>query len=146
MKSKVAIVGTTHLTENQEKEMRNHIFKILKLCFKPDETIIISGGAAGVDTISIDVAINLGFETIVIPPQIKHWEDIDGKTGFMTRNLEIASMCDELYCFTVPLHNTKCYHHDTPQEHEKTAGCWTALKAADMGKSCVLEILPVSSI
>ncbi len=140
-KLKVAIVGTTHLTENQQKDMRESISVLLNYCFTLDDTIIISGGAPGVDTIAIDVANNLGFKTKPFPPQIKHWEDVGGKTGFKTRNLEIASLCDELYCFSVPFHTTKCYHHDTLQDHEKTAGCWTALKAAEMDKPCQLIVI-----
>lgn len=140
-KLKVAIVGTTHLTENQQKDMRESISVLLNYCFTLDDTIIISGGARGVDTIAIDVAHDLGFKTKTFPPQTQHWEDVEGKIGFKTRNLEIASQCDELYCFSVPVRNTKCYHHETPQEHEKTAGCWTASKAHEMGKAWQLIVI-----
>jgi len=88
------------------------------------------------------VAHGLGFKTKSFLPQTQHWEDVNGKIGYKTRNLEIAQECNYLYCFTVPVQDTKCYHHDTPQDHEKTAGCWTVSKTLEMGKSCQLMILP----
>jgi len=48
------------------------------------------------------VAHGLGFKTKSFLPQTQHWEDVNGKIGYKTRNLEIAQECNYLYCFTVP--------------------------------------------
>ena len=133
---KIAIVGTTiPLTENEERDMRQYISLVLKK-YDTNKDVIISGGAKGVDTMCIEIAKGLGFQTIVYPPEGEEWK------FYKKRNLEIAQNCDELYCFSVPVHGTKCYHHNTPQDHEKTAGCWTASKALEWGKICQLMILP----
>lgn len=133
---KIAIVGTTvNLTENEERDMRQYIALVLKR-YSTSDTLIISGGAKGVDTIGIEIAKGLGFETKVYYPNNIGWK------YYEKRNLEIANDCDELHCFSVPVHKTKCYHHDELMEHEKTAGCWTARKAFEMDKPCQLLVTP----
>jgi len=133
---KIAIVGTTiSLSENEERDMRQYISLVLKK-YDTNKDVIISGGAKGVDTMSIEIAKGLGFQTIVYPPEGEEWK------FYKKRNLEIANNCDKLYCFSVPVHGTKCYHHNTPQDHEKTAGCWTASKTFEMDKPCQLMVLP----
>lgn len=128
---KVAIVGTTaKLTENEQRVMRQEIALVLKR-HSPD-TIIISGGAKGVDTTAIEVAKELGFQTQEYLPEKEEWE------YYKKRNLQIANDCDELYCFSVSVRKVKCYHHDTPQKHEKTAGCWTASKVIDKPSQLVV--------
>lgn len=137
---KVAIVGTTaNLSENEERDMRQHILLILKR-YSPD-TIIISGGAKGVDTIALEIAKGLGFKTKAYKPEIEDWAPSNGKIGYKKRNLQIANDCDELYCFSVTVRKKKCYHHETPQKHEKTAGCYAANKCRDMGKPTRLCII-----
>jgi hypothetical protein len=132
---KIAIVGTTaNLSENEEKDMKQYISLVLKKYSL--DTIIISGGAKGVDTLALEIAKTLGFKTQVYNPQKQKWQ------YYKKRNLEIASDCDELHCFAVPVRKTKCYHHDTPQKHEKTAGCWTGSKVMQMDKPCQLVVVP----
>ncbi len=132
---KVAIVGTTvNLTENEERDMRQYMAIVLKR-YSTSDTTIISGGAKGVDSIALEVAHGLGFKTKAYYPEKEEWK------FYKKRNLEIANECDELHCFSVPVHKTKCYHHDEPMEHEKTAGCWTLEKASQMIKPCTLIIL-----
>ena len=140
---KVAIVGTTAiLSENEERHAREHISLILKSC--PTGTLIISGGAKGVDTIAIEIAHDLGYPTKIYKPEIEEWTPPNGKIGYKKRNLQIAKECEELYCFAVSLRKEKCYHHEIPQYHEKTAGCYTAQKAGELGKSTMLIVLPSS--
>ncbi len=135
---KVAIVGTTaNLTDNGERDMRQHITLVLKRY--PMDTIIISGGAKGVDTTALEVAKGLGFQIQEYKPEKEEWK------YYKKRNLQIANDCDELYCFSVSVRKTKCYHHTTPQKHEKTAGCWTANKAMQMGKPCILIVFTIAS-
>ena len=130
----VAIVGTTtDLTVDQEQEMRHQIY--MTLMDYPPETIIISGGAKGVDTLTTGIAKTLGFKTKSYLPIKPDWEH------YKKRNLEIANDCDTLHCFSIPTLNKKCYHHNPPQDHEKTAGCWTMNKAIELGKNCRLTII-----
>ena len=132
---KVAIVGTTsNFSENQQIDMRQYISLVLKRY--SSDTVIISGGAKGVDEIAIEIAKNIGFETKVYKPEKEEWK------YYKKRNLQIANDCDELHCFSIPVKTKKCYHHDTPQEHEKTAGCWTACKVFKMNKPCQLVVIP----
>ena len=131
---KVAIVGTTaKLTEKEEQVMRQEITIILKKY--PLDAIIISGGAKGVDALSLEIAKNIGFKTQEYKPEKENWE------FYKKRNLQIANDCDELYCFSVSVRKTKCYHHNPIQNHEKTAGCWTLEQAAQLIKPCTLIVL-----
>lgn len=131
---KVAILGTTaNLTENEERAMKQEIELVLKKY--PLDAIIISGGAKGVDTLSLEIAKKLGFKTQEYSPEKNEWK------YYKKRNLQIAKDCDELYCFSVSVRKVKCYHHNPPQKHEKTAGCWTLDKAKQMNKTCLLVVL-----
>jgi len=133
---KVAILGTTtNLSKNEQKVMKQEISLVLKKY--PTDTIIISGGAKGVDAMAIEVAKDIGFKTQEYKPEKEQWE------YYKKRNLQIANDCDELYCFSVSVSQKKyyCYHHNPPQKHKKTAGCWTLEKAAQMIKPCTLIIL-----
>ena len=131
---KVAIVGTTaKLTKDEQLVMKREIALVLKKY--PTDTIIISGGAKGVDAMALEVAKDIGFKTQEYKSEKEQWE------YYKKRNLQIANDCDELYCFSVSVRKTKCYHHNPPQSHEKTAGCWTLEKAANMIKPCTLIVL-----
>jgi len=133
-KIKIALVGTTNLSEDQQQNMRQHISLILKKYSL--DVMIISGGAKGVDTLAIEIAKNMGFQTKVYTPQREEWK------YYKKRNLQIANDCDELYCFSTCVQKQKCYHHDTLQNHEKTAGCWTGNKVMNMNKSFHLIVIP----
>ena len=131
---KVAMVGTTaNLTEYEQRVMRQEIELVLKKY--PLDAIIISGGAKGVDTLSLEIAKYMGFKTQEYSPEKNEWK------YYKKRNLQIAQDCDELYCFSVSVRKVKCYHHNPPQKHEKTAGCWTLDKAKQMNKTCLLVVL-----
>jgi len=132
---KVAIVGTSvKLTPDEHRVMRQEIAIVLKH-YPLDDTVIISGGAKGVDTLSLQVAKDLGFKTKEYKPEKNEWE------YYKKRNLQLAEDCDDLYCFSIRISKTKCYHHDPPQKHEKTAGCWTSKMATNLGKSCQLIVI-----
>ena len=132
---KIAIVGTTaSLTENQQTNMKKKIISILLKSYPPD-TVIISGGAKGVDILAIEIAKDMGFQTQQYKPEKEEWK------YYKKRNLQLANDCDELHCFSVSVYKKKCYHHDTPQKHEKTAGCWTSNNAKKMGKPTRLHVV-----
>lgn len=126
----VAIVGTSHIHTDKERS------GIAQLCghiinhFDKEKTIIISGGAEGVDTIAINMASGLGYITEVFKPTRPY------KPFYLERNREIARACTDLFCISIPKHTTKCYHHPLPQDHEKTAGCYTMNEALKLGRNC----------
>lgn len=133
---KIAIVGTSHeMTENEERDVQQFVAMILK-DFSPSTNLIVSGGAKGVDTIAIEVAQSMGFPTQIIHPISDDWK------GFKKRNMQIATECDQLYCISIPTHETECYHHAKVQDHEKTAGCWTLREVKELGKYCRLLVTP----
>lgn len=133
---KIAIVGTSHaMTENEERDVRQLCGVILK-DYDPTQTTIITGGAKGVDSIAQEIALGLRFAIKPIFPM-----GIGTKAN-LARNLEIAKECNELFCISIPVHDKKCYHHDPPQDHEKTAGCWTMNKVLELNKLCRLLVTP----
>lgn len=132
---KVAIVGTSaSLTDDEELNMKKKIISVLLKPYPPN-TVIISGGAKGVDILALEIARDMGFETQQYKPEKEEWK------YYKKRNLQIANDCNELYCFSVSLRKVKCYHHNPPQNHEKTAGCWTAIQALELEKSCRIVII-----
>ncbi len=133
---KIAIVGTSHaMTENEEREVRQFCAMILK-DFDPTQTTIVTGGAKGVDSIAGNVALLNHFAYKPLFPMGVGWE------ANKRRNIEIADECDKLFCISIPVHDKKCYHHNPPQDHEKTAGCYTMNKALEMDKPCRLLVTP----
>jgi len=136
---KIAIVGTSHaLTENEKKGVQQLIANVLN-DYNKDDDEIISGGAKGVDIMAIELASSRGFLFRTILPELEKWEG-----GYKERNLKIAKMCDVLYCLTIPRKDkdeAKCYHHDPPEDHKKTAGCWTLNEALKLGKQTQLMVI-----
>lgn len=132
---KVAIVGTSHaMTENEERDVRKEIELILK-DFNPFKTTIISGGAKGVDSIAQAIGLINHFAIKPILPMGF------GTKANLARNVEIAEECDKLFCISIPVHDKKCYHHDPPQDHEKTAGCYTLKICKELKKPTQLIVV-----
>lgn len=131
---RIGIVGTSiNLTEGEERDVRQTIAYILTK-YNPQDTTIVSGGAKGVDNIAQEIGLGLGFAVKPIFPMGIGWE------AYSKRNIEIAEDCEKLYCVSIPKRKVTCYHHDTPQDHEKTAGCWTLKKAKELGKETELMV------
>lgn len=140
---KVAIVGSSKLTENEERDVRQYFGIMLnKMLVEYDDLTVISGGAKGVDTIAEEVAKQLNIKTRIFRPEVQQWDDVDVRKGFKTRNLEIAENCDILYCFPSTLRNMECYHCKS-DDHQVSGGCWTALKTKEKGKE-VRVIKPIN--
>lgn len=89
---KLAIVGSVDLTDKQREDAAFLITCIL-LGYNP--SLVISGGAAGIDTMAVAAADKWGTETREIRPDVNQW-DPPGDRGFKVRNIEIAEACDEL--------------------------------------------------
>jgi len=130
----IAIVGSSKLTENEERDVRQTVSYILDRFTNNIE--IISGGANGVDSIAVEIAKSRGLRTQEYLPSSNDW------VGYSLRNIQIAKECDELFCITTPVHDKKCYHHTPEQDHQKTAGCWTMNQVLNLHKPCRLLVTP----
>ena len=94
--------------------------------FDPKDTVIVSGGGKGVDTIVAQIATELGFPVTEFKATGYGWGE------YKKRNLQIADKSDRVISFALPYGSTKgvpkCYHCENAKRddnHEKTAGCWT---------------------
>lgn len=132
---KVGIVGTSRLTDDDERDVRQYLVYLLTTLPKQNLEIV-SGGAKGVDSISIEMAASRGISTTIFHPKEQK------KKYFFLRNKQIAEYCDVVYCITTPTKNQQCYHHPVLADHEKTAGCWTARFAKGIGKDTILVVTP----
>ncbi len=129
-KTKIAIVGSSHLSETEEIDARKYSGLVLNQMIKEfgkDDILFISGGARGVDIIAEDVARELGIGTEILKPAEQNWD------AYKVRNIRIAELCDVLYCFPTKIKTTPCYHCEY-KDHEKTAGCWTMKYANKLKK------------
>lgn len=133
VKMRIAIVGSSHLSQGEERTTRQFCVTILNEAIKDcamlgGELILVSGGAKGVDSIAENVAKELGIKTIIHKPLTTYWE-----SGYKPRNIKIAQDCDVLYCFPTALKTTACYHCKT-DKHEVTGGCWAMSYAKSLNK------------
>lgn len=130
---KLAIVGTSHELNSVELFSAGDVITDCLKRLRPD--LVISGGAAGIDTIAVNKAVELGF------PTKNYLPNGHDTRHFMMRNKQIAEACDSLLCITTKVKDEMCYHHTRPQNHQKTAGCWTLREVNFMGKPCKLVIV-----
>lgn len=84
---KIAIIGSRGWTD--ERRISDYIFAL------PKDTIIVSGGARGVDSIAIKWAQFFDLKTQVFIPD---W-DAYGKYAGLARNTNIVEVCDRLVAF-----------------------------------------------
>ena len=84
---KLAIVGSTRLSDHQEEAARRIIGREIEA---REPSAIVSGGADGVDTLAENMGRQYGLPVIVCKPALQRWEQ------FKVRNLLIAELCDEL--------------------------------------------------
>lgn len=61
----------------------------------PEGTVVVSGGARGVDTVAVAAAVQRGLETQVWLPDY----DTYGDVAPMVRNREIVDDCDQMFAF-----------------------------------------------
>ena len=84
-------------------------------------SVVVSGGADGVDTIAVKVAEENNIPTVVLRPQLALWDSKNGAICYKQRNIMIAMCCDQLVRIASRL--------------SKTYGSgWTRDQAAKMGK------------
>ena len=83
---RLAIVGSVSLEGS--KEAAQIIEDVLDK-YKP--TVVVSGGAKGIDTMATDAAKRRHIGTTIFHPKVQGWRD-----GYRPRNLQIARGCDVL--------------------------------------------------
>lgn len=107
---KLAIVGSVRLAGNAEA--RGIIERVLEQ-YQP--TLVISGGADGIDTMAVEAAKRRGIPYREFLPAFKNWP------AYKERNLLIAMECDRLVRIV--------------SVYSKTYGSgWTRDRAVEMGK------------
>ena len=131
---KIAIVGAEEgrWYAKNVNTVKNTIERVLmKHAIEEDEITFISGGCpyGGIDIWAEKIAdklieSDLIQEKKIYLPQVKSWEDVRGKLGYKSRNLQIAYNCDILYVFS-PFYDGKLIWN---------GGEWTANQAGYMGK------------
>lgn len=84
---RVAIVGSR--TFQNLQLVRNYVQSL------PNDTIVVSGGARGVDRTAEDEARSRGLKTVVF---LAAWEEF-GKFAGLHRNTDIVRNCDRLVAF-----------------------------------------------
>ena len=87
---KLAIIGSRTYNNFEELEYRiNSIFDISKI------SLIISGGAAGADSLGEKFALKYNIPTKIYYPD---WKNLGKSAGFV-RNINIIKVCDILIAF-----------------------------------------------
>lgn len=112
---RLAVVGSSNITDHQlfmvETIVKGWIYQ-----YRP--SLIISGGAKGVDRTAEVAANMMGVPTSIYLPLNARWEP----EGYKDRNLKIATECTHLLCIR------------SLQSTTYGSG-WTADRAEEMGKT-----------
>ena len=140
-KNRVAIVGTSKIRNGTDKALvESYIREVLKE-YNPLETVVLSGGAVGVDRVAEAVAIELGIETEIYMPEQP------SQLWYLARNRAIANMATRVISIVNPLKEVKCYHCDKwgkNDNHEVTGGCYTG-KHFSMSTPHEYEVIVIGS-
>lgn len=116
---RVAIVGSqAHAFSDYQKLVAKQFIKMTIHHYWVEygkETVIVSGGADGVDTWAESEALDWGMDTRIYHPESSDWD------GYRARNILVATECDVLY--SVRSLNSKTF-----------GSGWTANYAQKVGK------------
>lgn len=88
---RLAIVGSVALGDSEEA--KRIVEEVLD---KYQPSVVVSGGAIGVDTLAEEAARRRGIAVDSQRSEVKQWHDRGKLRGFMSRNREIAERCDRL--------------------------------------------------
>lgn len=139
---RIGIVGSEQAKFNLVTELiaRDLVFKLVA-----DADLVISGEChlGGIDIYAKECALALEIPYQGFPPKKLAWEG-----GYKQRNVQIASNSDVVHCITVEKLPTnysgmtfkRCYHCDS-DDHIKSGGCWTAIKAKKLGREAWLHVI-----
>lgn len=116
----LAVVGSVELTDDVSRRVVAFILETKA------PTVVISGGAPGIDTLAEEEAVRLGIKTDIKRARIKRW---GGPGGFRERNLLVARDCAALV--RIPWRFTRTY-----------GSGWTRDRARELGKPVAEIILP----
>ncbi len=110
----LAVVGSTKLTGNRPR----HLIRQIIACTAPRK--VVSGGADGIDMLSVEVAKAYGIDWQEFRPEVQRWTHPTLK-GFAERNTEVATVCTALV--RIAWTGSKTY-----------GSGWTRDRAREMGK------------
>lgn len=128
---RIGIVGSeaAKFTPESEAAARSLIREIIA---HPEVTEVCSGDChlGGIDQWAREECEKVGKSFTGYPPKVHNWEQ-----GYKPRNLQIAKS-DVVHCITVDklpetytgMRFSRCYHCNT-NEHVKSGGCWTMIRA-----------------
>jgi hypothetical protein len=107
--------------------------------------VVVSGHSpvGGIDIWAEEIGRHFG-EPLIFAPEVHQWDPPSG-IGYKLRNLAIAQHSERLYVAVVAEYPpdyrgrrfATCYHcvkGGEPTPHVKSGGCWTGLRAKEMGK------------
>lgn len=113
---RLAVVGSTQYDKDTAAAVEARVY-IEEAIENLGPSVVISGGAVGIDSLAATIAREHGIQVIEHLPKHRRW----APDGFKDRNLLIAQDCTHLLCIRHP--ETKTY-----------GSGWTADRAAEMGK------------
>lgn len=115
--------------------------------------VVVSGHSpvGGVDIWAEEVAAEKGLKTEIYAPQVDRW-DGGNRIGYKQRNRQIAENSDEVNVIVVDTYPPGfaahrfpvCYHcikRGQENTHSKSGGCWTALRAQELGKPATWHVV-----
>jgi aspartate/methionine/tyrosine aminotransferase len=92
--TRVAIVGSRPSGDrHQDARVRESVRAYVRTL--PADTVIVSGGASGVDTWAENAAIEYGLDVLIFKPDWK----LHGKSAGMIRNAQIVEAADSVTAF-----------------------------------------------
>ena len=97
---RVAIVGSRSYEDELKRERESPLWlRIVEAIAElPADTIVVSGGARGVDRMAATAARALGLKVEVIPVKPEEWKKF-GRAAGPIRNGKIARACDRMIAF-----------------------------------------------
>ena len=107
---------------------------IVNILREEKPSLIISGGASGVDSHAESIAKLIGIKTQIFHPDMNEWK------YYKERNILIANACDMLYNLVIADQESYCYHHAIGG-HIKSGACWTQIFAKSLGKPTKMIII-----
>lgn len=115
--------------------------------------VVVSGHSpvGGIDIWAEEIGREFGVP-LIFTPKVNQWDPFDGGYGFKARNLDIAKHSDRLYIAVVAQYPEgykgrlfdACYHcakGGCAETHVKSGGCWTGLRAKEMGKEVIWHVI-----
>ncbi len=118
----LAIVGSVLLDEGEQTLRAEGLIELAIHKTMPDK--IVSGGAAGIDSLAEKLSLWLEIPFQKFLPENKRWEP----RGFKARNIQIAEVCTHLLCIRT--------------KQSKTYGSgWTADYAESIGKQVIRKMI-----